>query len=99
MTPSTTFTTLDWCVVAAYFLLVLSIGAYFSRGQKNDRGFFLADPLDLPIGSHRVLALLQIFSYLLFDFINILPIPINLCAVFFRIAHQIDNPAVLFIGL
>lgn len=43
MTPSSTFTNLDWCVVASYFLLVLSIGAYFSRGQKNDRGFFLAD--------------------------------------------------------
>ncbi|MFT5317347.1 MAG: SSS family solute:Na+ symporter [Chlamydiales bacterium] len=43
MTPSTTFTTLDWCVVAAYFLIVLIIGAYFSRGQKNDRGFFLAN--------------------------------------------------------
>ncbi len=39
--PPKVFTQLDWTVLSTYFLLVLGIGAFFSKKQSNDRSFFL----------------------------------------------------------
>ncbi len=58
---------LDWVVLASYLLLMMALGAYFYRGQKTTKDFFLAGRSMswLPVGLSGFATLFSAVSYLM----------------------------------